>query len=325
MKALAKLAVAAALSFMGFAQAQVPPRWPERPIRLVVPYPAGPGSADTIARVIGEKLETVLGQPVIVENKPGASGNISIDYVVKSPADGYTLLIGPVGPIAINPSIFNDLKFDTAKDLAPVSFVGSESFALVAAANVGATDIRNLTEKIKAKPETFSWGSSGVGSGTHLAGELFQRALGVKLIHVPYKGGTRTINDVAAGLLSITFTSTPIAASFAGTGKLTILATTGTRRSALLPAIPTMSEAGYPGVLFISWYGVFAPANVPPPIVERLHAAINIALQDPEVRGRLARYDIATKPMSIDEFKEFVVSETSRLGEVVRAANIRVQ
>jgi len=322
-KTLAKLTVAAAFACIGPAHAQTQSKWPERPIKIVVPYPAGPGTADTIARVVGEKLAQQLGQSVVVDNKPGASGNISTDYVVKSPADGYTLLLGAVGPIAINPNIFKNLPFNTAKDLVPVAFVGSESFALVASTNVGATDIKNLALRIKAKPESFSFSSSGVGSGTHLAGELFQRALGVKLVHIPYKGGTQAINDTVAGLVPITFTSAPVAAAFAKAGKLTVVATTGSQRSPSLPAVPTLTEAGFPAVVFTSWYGIFAPANLPRPLVERLHAAVEVSMQDTEVRRKLEEMGISTRAMGIDEFKRFVASETSRLGEIVRAANIK--
>lgn len=323
MRARLVVALAAALAAsLPFAAVQAQTAWPDKTVKIVVPYPAGPGTSDRMARVLGEKLSKQLGQPFIVDNRPGASGNLGSDFVAKAVADGSTLLLSAIGPIAINPSLFKKLPFDVTKDLQPVAFVAEEPFALVTSKASGATTVKELIAKAKARPDRFSFGSSGVGSGTHVAGELFQRAAGVEILHVPYKGGTATINDVVSGLVTMTFTSLPLAASFHEAGKLNVLAVTGARRSALLPDVPTVAEAGVPGAQFASWYGVFAPARTPKPIVERINAQFQAALRDPEVTKNAEDIGLRLRPMTVAEFSDFVKAETARMQEVVRSANI---
>ncbi|MCW5653590.1 tripartite tricarboxylate transporter substrate binding protein [Hydrogenophaga sp.] len=318
-------ALIVATSVVSATHASAQSTWPERTVKIVVPYPAGPGPADTIARILGEKLAKQLGQPFVVENKPGASGNISTEYAVRSPADGYTLLLGAIGPMAINPNIFKSLSFDVSKDLQPVSFVGTENFVLVTGTSTGVTSLKDLVVRAKEKPDAFSYGSSGVGSGTHLAGELFQRAAGIRLLHVPYRGGTSVINDVLAGTIPLNFTSAPLAAIHQKSGKLNVLAVTSNVRTTLLPDAPTMSEAGYPEAQFTSWYGFFVPAQTPKPIVDRIHSQINLALEDPDARKRIADIGLTLRPMTIDGFKSFVKDETARIQGLVRSANITAE
>ncbi len=321
-----KIMVALSLAIISLFSSQVNAQgaWPERAVKIVVPYPAGPGPADTIARIVGEQLYRQLSQPFIVDNRAGASGNISTDFVVKSPADGYTLLLGAIGPIVINPAIFKGLNFDPLKDLRPVSYVGAEGYVLVANPSVGAASVKELVAMIKERPNRFSFASSGVGSGTHVAAELFQHAAGVKLLHVPYKGGTPGLNDVVSGQVSLTFTTVPMAANFMRTGKLQALAITGSKRAAILPDTPTMAEAGYPEAVFNGWYGFFVPARTPKKIVERIHAQIDLALSEPEVRKKIEDLSIQIQGKTDHEFSDFVRFETERLGRTIRAANISV-
>ncbi len=326
MKPLFLSALIAAAAVAGTTTgAAAQPAWPDKAVRIVVPYPAGPGPADTIARVLGEKLTKQLNQPFVVENKPGASGNISTEFAVRAPADGYTLLLGAIGPIAINPSLFKSLPFDVSRDLQPVAFVGTENFVLTASPATGLTSLKDLVARAREEPESLGYGSSGVGSGTHLAGELLQRAAGIRLLHVPYKGGTSVMNDVLAGTIPLTFTSAPLAAIHQKAGKLNVLAVTSNHRTALLPDAPTMSEAGYPDAQFTSWYGFFAPAQTPKPVVDRIHAQIQLALEDADVRKRIADIGLTVRPMAVDGFRAFVKDETARIQALVRAAGITAE
>ncbi|NDZ13309.1 tripartite tricarboxylate transporter substrate binding protein [Variovorax sp. WS11] len=290
-----------------------------------MPYTPGPGPTDSVARMVAENLQRRLGQPFIVENRPGASGNISTEYVIAAPADGATVLVGAAGPIAVNPSLFKSLPFDAEKDLAPLAYIGEEMFALVVHPSVNARSLQELLARIKEKPGTFSFSSGGNGAGTHLAGERFRMAAGVDLLHVPYKGGIPALNDVVAGVVPMTFTFVQNAANMAKAGKLNVIAVTGAQRSPLLPDVPTLAEAGLKGAEFTSWYGFIVSGKTPAALAEKMRQAFYAALREPEIRRKVEEQGLRPKEMDAAEFKSFVHKETRRMSEIVRTANITIE
>lgn len=301
---------------LGAAMAQTE-AWPPRTVRLVSPYPPG-GTADVVARQLANKLGARLGAAFVVENKPGAGGNIASEYVARAPADGSVLLIGVTGPIAINPSLYRKMAVQPAQDLKALNFIAAEPFLLVVNPSLKVNDVVGLVALAKAQPGKLSFASGGSGSATHLAAELFRTASHTQLVHVPYKGGVPALTDVLSGVVPFMFTSLA-AVQHMQSGKLVGLAVTGATRSSLVPNVPTLREAGVSGADSTIWYGLFAAATLPTPMLRRIHAEVQIALQDPEVQKTLRDLGMTTSDWSAETFQQFVREETTRWTAVVRA------
>jgi len=298
--------------------------YPTKPIRLLVGYPPG-GPNDFMARAISQRLAEALGQPVIVENRSGASGNIASDVVAKAPPDGYTLLMGSAGPNAINPSLFPTLPFDPRKDLAPITLVAVIPNALVVNPNLGVTSVQDLILAAKAKPDRLTFASSGSGSTLHLAGELFNQIAGTRIVHVPYKGTAPAMQEVMGGQVDMTFAALPSVLPQVRAGKLRMLAVTTPERSPAAPDTPTMREAGLPDYSVQPWYGLFTTGGTPEAIVERLASEVGKVLNDPKVREQLAAQGAEPQSMQPREFAAFVRDEIDKWSQVVRISGAKAE
>ena len=295
--------------------------WPVRPVRIMVGASAG-GGTDVIARLLGDKLAPVFGQAFVVENRPGAANTIASDLTAKAPPDGYTLLVGTNTAQAIAPHIMK-LGFDPLKDLTPIALLVVVPNVVVVGPAVTAGTIKELIAEIKAKPGGFSCGSSGVGSTQHLACEAFALATGTKIVHIPYKGSSQALTDLVGGQIQLSFDTTSSAMSFIKGGKVRALAVMTPRRSAELPDVPTLAEAGVPGVEMSTWYGFFGPANLPREITMRLHDETNRILTLPDVRKRLAGLAGEPGAMGVAEFAAMTKADYERSGKLVRDAQIK--
>jgi len=314
------LVMLAALVVAAAAQAQ---DYPSKPIRYIVPFPPG-GSSDLIARAIAPRLGERLGQPVVIENKPGAGGMIGVDIVAKAPPDGYVIGLAAAGALSSNVSLYPSMPFDPQKDLAPVTMLALIPFFLVAHPSQPAT-VKQLIEAAKAKPGEIAIGYGGNGSTMHLAGELFNMMAGVKLQPIPYKGSGPVSADVLAGQVPLGMVDVPSAISHVRAGKMRALAVTSRRRISAAPEVPTLEEAGVPGYEAIGWFGTVAPARTPPEIVNRLNREIAAALQVPEIRARAL--DAGTEPHtnSPQEFAALIREETAKWAKVIKTAGIKLQ
>jgi len=317
-----RLAVGIVLALChSLAQAQA---WPAKAIRIVVPFSPG-GIADNSARTVADKLGARLGQPVVVENRPGAAGNIGSELVAKSPPDGYTLLLGYDGTIVVNPHVYAKTGFDVLRDFAPVTKLGDAGVIVVAHPSVPAKDLRELIELAKAKPGTFAYGSAGTGSSAHLACEMLSQRTGTGLIHVPYKGGGQAIADAVGGQIPLACTAVAGAQQFMKSGRLRGLGLSSATRAAGAPDVPTFIESGLPGFVVDSWVGILAPANTPRAIVERLQTEIAAVLQMPEVRERYSVLGIEPVGNKPEEYAAQIRADLARWGPVVKQANIRIE
>jgi len=296
--------------------------WPTKPVRIIVPFSPG-GVADNSARVVAEPLGMRLGQQVIVENRPGASGNIGTQAVAQAEPDGHTLLLGFDGTMVINPHVFAKIPFNTLLDFAPVTKLGDATLILVAHPSAGVRNLSELIERAKAKP--FSYGTSGTGGTPHLAGELLKQRTGAQLEHVPYKGGGQAITDVVGGQIPLVFTAIATAQQYVRTNRLVGIAVPSAKRSSALPEVPTFQEAGLDGFDVSSWVGIFAPAKTPPAVVDRLQREIAAALKTPFVRERYATLGIEPVGNAPREFFEQVREDLARWEKVVKAANVKVE
>ena len=296
--------------------------WPTKPVRIIVPFSPG-GVADNSARVVAEPLGMRLGQQVVVENRPGASGNIGTQAVAQAEPDGHTLLLGFDGTMVINPHVFTKIPFDTLLDFAPVTKLGDATLILVAHPSAGVRNLSELIERAKAKP--FSYGTSGTGGTPHLAGELLKQRTGAQLEHVPYKGGGQAITDVVGGQIPLVFTAIATAQQYVRTNRLVALGVPSAKRSSALPDVPTFQEAGLTGFDVSSWVGIFAPAKTPPAVVEKLQREIAAALKTPFVRERYATLGIEPVGNTPREFFEQVREDLARWEKVVKAANVKVE
>src|SRR5881392_1675533 len=283
--------------------------WPTKPVRIIVPFTPG-GVADNSARVVAEPLAARLGQQVIVENRPGASGNIGTQQVAQADADGHTLLLGFDGTMVINPHVFAKIPFDTLRDFAPVTKLGDATLILVAHPAVPAKNLAQLLELAKSKP--FAYGTSGTGGTPHLAGELLKQRTGAQLEHVPYKGGGQAITDVVGGQIPLVFTAIATAQQYVRTGRLVGLGVPGASRSPALPDVPTFEESGFAPFDVSSWVGIFAPAKTPPAIVERLHKELAQVLRTPFVKERYGVLGIEPVGNTPREFFQQVRDDLSR-------------
>ncbi|MGE8369694.1 MULTISPECIES: Bug family tripartite tricarboxylate transporter substrate binding protein [Cupriavidus] len=304
--------------------AQAADAWPAKPIKWVVPYPPG-GSTDMLARIVGQKLGERLGQPVVVENKAGAGGNVGTDYVAKQPADGYTIVMGNIGPIAINPSLYPDLPYNPLKDLAPVTMLMAVPNLLVVNPALPVHSVRDLIDYGKRQPAPLGYATPGAGTSLHLAGELFATTSGVKMTHIPYKGSAPGLNDTMAGHVPVMFDNMPSALPLVKAGKLRALAITSAQRSAQLPDVPTMAEAGLQGYEIAGWFGVLVPAATPKAIVARLDTELGAVLKMPDVRKKLDEMGGIVSGAGPQAFGRYIEAESRKWSTLVRGANITVQ
>jgi len=295
--------------------------YPDRPIRLIVAYPPG-GGTDIIARLIAPELSKRLGQTITIENRGGASGNIGTEAAVNSTPNGYTLLMGNIGPNAINISIFKKLPFHPEKDLAPISLVAITPNVLVANNNLPVKSIADLIAFAKSSPGKINYPSAGAGTSSHLAGVLFSSIAQVDMVHVPYKGGGLAMNDLLGGQVDIFFATMPAAMPFIKSGKLKTLAVTSEKRSVVLPNLPTIAESGMPGYSASTWYGIYAPKGTPTDIVHKIHEATVEVLKIPELREQLIQRGFEPIGNSPDQFASFISSEITKWAKVVKIAGI---
>jgi len=296
--------------------------YPTKPVRILVPFAPG-GVADNSARVIAEPLSMRLGQQVVVENRPGASGNIGTQQAAQAAPDGYTLLLGFDGTMVINPHVFPKIPFDTLADFAPVTKLGDATLILVAHPGTGLKSLQQLIEAAKAKP--FAYGTSGTGGTPHLAGELLKQRTGAQLEHVPYKGGGPAVIDVVGGQIPLVFTAIASAQQHVRSGRLVALGVPGAKRSAALPDVPTFQESGMAGFDVSSWTGIFAPAKTPPAIVARLQKELAFVLQTSFVKERYATLGIEPVGNSPQEFGAQVRDDLARWAGVVKSANVKIE
>jgi tripartite-type tricarboxylate transporter receptor subunit TctC len=317
-------AVTVALAVVGLHQPVAAATFPDHPVRIVVPFPAG-GSNDVVARFLGMKLYEVWGQQVIIDNRPGAGGNIGAEMVARAAPDGYTLLLTAPGPLAVNQSLYPHLPFDPMADFAPVALVASVQIVLAVNPEVKATNVRELIALAKSSPGKINFGSSGYGSTNHLAGELFKTLAGIDIVHVPYRGAAPAMNDLVAGQIPMLFDNMPAVRPQALAGAIRPLAVAGASRSPLFPELPTMVEAGVPGFEASSWFGLVAPAKTPPDLMKTLTDAVMKVLRDPDLAKKLA--DVGAEPgsMSGSEFGAYLHSEADKWGKVVKDANVVIQ
>jgi tripartite-type tricarboxylate transporter receptor subunit TctC len=313
------VAVGVALSVPAAAQ-----DWPTRPLRLVVPFPAG-GSADVQARVIADELAKAVGQPVVVDNKPGAGGSIGAADAARSAPDGYTLLMATTGTHSSNISLYPKLPYDPEKDFAPLTLVTIYPQVIVPGERYPQRSLPELVGALKQAGASANYGSSGVGSPTHLGAELFKRETGTQMVHVPYRGQGPALNDLLGGRLDVMFPSVPDVLSFVQAGQLRAVAIMAERRSAALPDVPTTAELGQPQLLSSIWSGLYTRAGTPAPTVERLNREIVRILQLPVFKDKFEAMGFDVRPTTPQEFGAFAAAETKRWGEIIRSLNIRLE
>jgi tripartite-type tricarboxylate transporter receptor subunit TctC len=295
--------------------------YPTKPIRVLAPFPAGSG-VDVVARMIGTPLGQNIGQPVVVDNRPGAAGRIACELAARAAPDGYTLLLGNASTLAMLPSLDKRVAFDPVKSFAPIALISSSANVLVVHASVGVTSVPALIALAKAKPRSLNYGSAGSGNSTHLAAELFKLTAGVDLVHVPYKGTPPMITDLITGQIQLSFTSILSALPHIQQGRLRPLGVTSLKRAASLPDVPTISEAGLKGYEMIVWQGLLAPANTPRAIVTRLNEEVVKILQMPETRERLTAQGLEPVGGTPEQFASYIASEAAKWSKVIRIAGI---
>ena len=298
--------------------------YPSKPVRLIVPFAPG-GTTDVLARLVAQKLAEAIGQQFVIENKPGAGGNIGTELAAKSPADGYTLVMSFDGTMAINPNTYAKMPYDAQKDLAPVANVAQVPLLMVVHPGVPARTVAEFVALAKASPGRINYSSAGHGSTGHLMGELFRSRAGIDLVHVSYKGGGQAVQDLLGGQIQMLVTALPTVEGHLKGGKLRALAFSSARRVPGAPDVPTLAESGYPGLEVLSWYGILAPAGTPLEIVRRLNAEINRILQAPEIRDRLAALGAEPTGGSPEQFGQVIRADTLRWAKVVADAGIRIE
>jgi tripartite-type tricarboxylate transporter receptor subunit TctC len=302
------------------AQAQA---YPSKPIRFVVPYPPG-GPLDTVARLTAQSVSESMRQPVIVDNKPGAGGNIGADIVAKAPPDGYTILMGAVATHAINPSLYASIPYDAVRDFAPVTQLAATPNVLIVNPSVPASSVREFIAYAKANPGKLNFGSGSTGSAGHLAGELFKAQAGVEMTHVPYKGAAPAMQDLVGGQIQVMFDNLASALGQVRAGKVKALAVTTAKRTALAPELPTIAESGLPGFDISTWFGVFVPAGTPRDVVDRLHREFTRALAVPGIREKvvgLGAEPVGNRP---EEFAAYIQREADKYARVIKASGAKV-
>jgi tripartite-type tricarboxylate transporter receptor subunit TctC len=308
------------------ALAALPARadYPEQAIKLVLPFPPG-GETDPLARVVGGALAKSLGQPVVIENRPGASGNIAFDSVARAPKDGYTLLMGFSYPLVVNPILYKNLSYSAERDLVPIALLAEGQFVLVVNAALPVKSVSELVDYARAHPGKLTFASAGVGSPLHLAGELFMARTGVRMLHVPYKGGGDAARAILAGEADVLFGSPSGSLGNIRAGKVTALAVTGPKRLSFLPELPTMEEAGLQGFVVTAWHSLLAPAGTPQPVLDRLQREVTRALATPEVREQADKQGLVILQSTPAAVRERVRTETALWTKVINDAGIRAE
>ncbi|MDR0204429.1 MAG: tripartite tricarboxylate transporter substrate binding protein [Delftia acidovorans] len=315
------LLLAAAALLPAIALAQTPPDWPTRPVRMLVGSAPG-GGTDAMARAVADRLAPLLRQPVVVENRPGVSNTLAADMAAKS-ADGHTMVMGVVTAHAIAPHLLR-LGYDSNRDLVPVAYVGSVPNVLVVGNALPASSVQALVALAKKEPGKINFASSGTGSTQHIAAEMFKDAAGIELTHVPYKGSAAALVDLVGGQVQMSFDTMPSVIGQIRAGKLRALGVTSPRRNAQLPQVPTLAEAGLPGVEIGAWYGIYMPAATPRAVQARVHDEVNKVLALPETRTRLEAVGAELQPMGQAEFIAFHTAEYQRFGEIIRKNHIKI-
>jgi tripartite-type tricarboxylate transporter receptor subunit TctC len=319
---ITKRELLAGLALLPWATPALAQEYPSRPIRLLVGFAAG-GSTDVFARAIAPRLQALLGQPVVIENRPGAGGNIATEATARSAPDGYTLLLGTIGPLAINPTLYGNLPFDPLKDLTPVSLVGEVPNVLAVPVDRPFRSVADIIAAAKARPEALNFGSSGIGSAGHLAAEQLNLMAGIRTTHVPYRGGGALLPELIAGRVDYAFTTALNGIPQAEAGKLRILGVPNGKRVPLLPEIPTIAESGLPGFDGVDWAAMMAPPNLPAPILAKLNATMQSVLKDPELVQAMAARRLVLEGSTSEALAEFLRRETARWAPVVRASGAR--
>lgn len=306
---------------IGLVQLTFAQSFPQKPVKVVIGFPPG-GGIDIVARLIAPKLSESLGQPVVIDNRPGANGVLAMDYVAKSASDGHTLFLGTLGNLSINPSFYPNLPFNVDKQFVPVTQVASLSFVLFTNPAVPANSLTELVTYAKANPGVLNYSSSGAGGLPHLAGELFSAAVGAKMVHVAYKGSAPSISDVMAGQVQMTFEAAAAGAQQLKAGRLKALGVTGKKRVAFLPDVPAVQEV-VPGFEVLNWYGVVAPVGTPQETIRRLQQEIAKVMASPDIRDKMVA--IGTEPVGStpEDFGQYIKSETAKWGRIIREGNIR--
>jgi len=307
---------------LGLAHGVFGQGYPAKPIRLVVPFPAGE-SVDATARLVGQSWSAALGAQILVDNRGGAGGTIGSEAVAKSAPDGYTLLWGNVGPLAIGPGLYKKLGYDVAKDFEPVSLVATLPFVLFASPVLPANSVTELVAYAKVHPGEINFGSTGVGSGLHLIAELFKSVAGIQIVHVPYKGVAQALPEMMSGKVQIAFNTIPAFLPHVKAGRLKALAITAASRSPLLPEVPAMTEVGFAGVQGGSWHAVVAPAGTPRAIIERLNRTLVATIAVPDLRNQLLNQGAQPVGSSAEELRKFMQAEAEKWGRVIRSSGAR--
>ena len=321
MKAVfAPLLAAIALAAPAMADAQA---YPSRPVKLVVPFPPG-GSLDNTGRLIAQRLTDLWGQAVVVENKAGAGGNIGADFVAKSAADGYTILLGALSTHAVNPNLYKTMPYDAVKDFVPITLIAITPNVLVVNASSPVNNVKEFVAWTKANPGKQSFGSGSIGSGGHLAGELYKVDTGTDAVHIPFKGGAPATQALLAGETQFMFDNLANAMAQVKAGKLKALAVTTAQRSSLVPELPTMAEAGLPGFDISTWYGFFAPAGTPPAVIAKWNADVTKILTSPDVRAKIMADGAEPAPDTPEQFAQFIQRENAKYARIIKASGAKV-
>jgi tripartite-type tricarboxylate transporter receptor subunit TctC len=317
---LRRLFLALATSMLLSSQA-LAQEWPAKVVTVLVPFAAG-GTVDIVARTITQKLGSELGQTFVVDNRGGAGGSIATTALVRSAPDGHTLLFHHMG-LVFNASLYDHLPFDTQRDVVPVAYIGATPNVLVVNNAVPAKNVQEFLALARAKPGSINYGSGGIGSAGHLPMELLQKTARIELVHVPYKGSGPAITDLMGGQIQAMLLTIPAVMPYVSAGKLRALATSGRKRTPALPDLPTLEEAGLAGFEYAPWYGVFAPAGTPAPVLQKINAAVNKVLADPEIRDKLAKQGLEVQAMTREEFGAIVQSDLPKWAKVIKALGIK--
>ncbi len=298
--------------------------YPDKPIRLIVPYPAG-GSSDVMARAVAEKLTTALAVQIVVENRAGAGGNIAASVAARAPADGYTLFFGAAGPLAVNPALYEKLPFDPVKDFMPIGLVGKMPLFLTVPASLPVQSLKELIELAKARPGQLNYASSGIGGTTHLAMEVLKSQTGAGITHVPYKGTAAGVADMLGGSIQAIFDAWPTTGPHVQAGKLKFLAVSTAGRSTLEPQLPTVAESGFPGFDLYVWYGLMAPAGTPPEVIAKLSSETAKVMAQADLKERFARLGMEPMTSTPEQFSTHLRTETAKWAKIVRDSGARAE
>ncbi len=315
----ATLAFAAASLINAAAQAQT---WPAKPVRLIVPFPAG-GGTDLITREVANKIQA-SGYTFVIENRPGSGGNLGVDAAAKAPADGYTLVMGQTSNLAINPTLYSKLPYDPVKDLTPISMVASSPLVIVTGADSPLKTLADVIKAAKESPGRLNFATSGNGTVAHLAAESFQKEAGIKLTHVPYKGAAQGATDVISGQVHLYVSSIPTLIGHIKSGKMRPIAVTALKRADDLPQVPTVAESGYPNFEAVTWFGILGPANLPKDVVAKLSTDINKALKDPELQKKLGDQGADVAGSTPEQFSKLIRDDIARWGKIVRESGAKI-